>query len=433
MNQLNESIIPSEARHDILLDYRNTKMARSPHAYMRGNTAQFYEWLQKQRGHTLPEGPPIWTCGDCHMGNLGPLGDAEGNVEFEMRDFDQTVIGNPAHDLLRLALSLATAARGSSLPGVMTAQMLEHMMLGYTQAFVTQSDKDQVFRPEAVRWAMRKAIKRSWKKMAKERIANMRPSIPLGKNFWPLSPAEKVEISKLFALPAVLKLVTSLKSRHHDTQVKVLDAAYWVKGCSSLGLLRYAVLLDVGDKKNGEYCLIDIKQAIKSTAPQYSHVSMPRDNARRVIAGAQQLSPALGERMVAQRFLEHSVFLRELLPQDMKLEIDHFTLADATKVAHYLAYVVGRAHARQMDDATRKRWCDDLNLDRSKALAPPTWLWKSMVQLVANHEAGYLEHCRKYALLKPSNDLTDSNAKHGCVKATHDDVRIALALSGKAH
>jgi len=117
-----------------------------------------------------------------------------------------------------------------------------------------------------------------------------------------------------------------------------------------------------------------------------------------VVAGARQLAPALGERMVAQRFLDHGVFLRELLPQDLKLEIDRLTLADATKVARYLAFVVGQAHARQMDAAAKASWLVDLTLDRNKTLAAPDWLWDSTVQLIADHEAGYLEHCRKYAL-----------------------------------
>ena len=391
--------LPShEVRHELLLARRNEKMAVSPHAYVRGNTVRFYEWLHSKRGHALPNGPAVWICGDCHTGNLGPLADADGKVELELRDFDQAIIGNPAHDLVRLALSLATAARGSSLSGVVTAHMLEHMMQGYEQAFVTGPDKEHLLRPEPIRWVMRKAVARSWKQLAKERIADTRPTIPLGKNFWPLSRDEKSGIAKLFAVPDVLKLVRTLKSRRDDARVEVLDAAYWVKGCSSLGLLRYAVLLGVADKKNSEYCLIDIKQAVKTAAPRYNHISMPRDNARRVVAGARQLSPALGERMVAQRFLDHGVFIRELLPQDLKLEIDQLTLEDATKVAHYLAYVVGRAHARQMDDATQERWRVDLNLNRSKTLAAPTWLWDSVVQLIADHEAGYLEHCRKYAL-----------------------------------
>jgi uncharacterized protein (DUF2252 family) len=39
-----------------------------------------------------------------------------------------TVIGNPAHDLIRLGLSLASAARGSDLPGVAIARILEELI-----------------------------------------------------------------------------------------------------------------------------------------------------------------------------------------------------------------------------------------------------------------------------------------------------------------
>ena len=91
-------------------------MAVSAHAYVRGNALKFYEWLGSLEEGALPEGPAIWICGDCHVGNLGPVANAEGKVEIEIRDLDQTVIGNPAHDLIRLALSLATAARGSDCP-----------------------------------------------------------------------------------------------------------------------------------------------------------------------------------------------------------------------------------------------------------------------------------------------------------------------------
>ena len=66
-------------------------------------------------------------------GNLGPVANAKGQIEIEIRDLDQTVIGNPAHDLIRLALSLATAARGSDLPEVAAAKMLEQMIEGYSK------------------------------------------------------------------------------------------------------------------------------------------------------------------------------------------------------------------------------------------------------------------------------------------------------------
>ncbi len=65
-------------------------------------------------------------------------------------------------------------------------------------------------------------------------------------------------------------------------------------------------------------------------------------------------------------------------------------------MARYLAYVVGRSHASQMDMATRKEWRRELGLDRSKSLAAPSWLWSCVVKLIAHQETGYLEHCRKY-------------------------------------
>ena len=111
-----------EDRLLILTQARNLKMARSAHAYVRGSTAKFYEWLESSSRSQLPEGPAVWICGDCHVGNLGPLADAKGHVLIQIRDLDQTVIGNPAHDLVRLGLSLASAARGSDLPGVTTAR-----------------------------------------------------------------------------------------------------------------------------------------------------------------------------------------------------------------------------------------------------------------------------------------------------------------------
>jgi uncharacterized protein (DUF2252 family) len=67
------------------------------------------------------------------------------------------------------------------------------------------------------------------------------------------------------------------------------------------------------------------------------------------------------------------------------------------EVARFLARVVGKAHARQMDAATRTNWQKELARNRSKSLDAPTWLWSSVVALVASHEAAYLEHCRKFA------------------------------------
>ena len=129
-------MIKPNDRQRILTQTRNLKMARFAHSYVRGSTIQFYEWLGSNRRCKLPEGPQVWICGDCHVGNLGPLADAKGRVLVQIRDLDQTVIGNPVHDLVRLGLSLASAARGSDLPGVTTAKILEELNAGYRAALL---------------------------------------------------------------------------------------------------------------------------------------------------------------------------------------------------------------------------------------------------------------------------------------------------------
>lgn len=386
------------ARTKPLDELRNLKMARSAHAYVRGSTVQFYEWLHSQSGRRLPSGPPVWICGDCHAGNLGPTGDLKGRIDIHIRDLDQTVVGNPVHDLVRLGLSLATAARGSDLPGVATARMLEEMMRGYEQAFESSNDEEEPPRPAQVKAGMRSAVQRTWKHLAQERIEDTKPTIPLGKHFWSLSCAERSALKALCATDDIHTLVTSLKGRSRDDRVEMLDSAYWVKGCSSLGLQRYAVLLGVGDGDEQEFCLLDIKQAVAAAAPRAARAAMPRDNGKRVVEGARSLSPGLGNRMLATRILDNGFFVRELLPQDMKLELDQLSQSEAKRAAGYLAGVVGRAHARQMDLSTRASWIKDLQANRSHIFDAPSWLWTSVVELVGSHEKGYLEHCRLYAL-----------------------------------
>jgi uncharacterized protein (DUF2252 family) len=169
-------------RQSELSQTRNLKMARSAHAYVRGSTAKFYEWLEDSAGK-VPTGPPIWICGDCHVGNLGPLADAKGRVAIQIRDLDQTVIGNPAHDLIRLGLSLASAARGSDLPGVTTARILEELMGGYEAALGETSDspKDRSHRPKAVQLLLAQSVRRRWRNLAAERLETVRPAIPLSR------------------------------------------------------------------------------------------------------------------------------------------------------------------------------------------------------------------------------------------------------------
>src|SRR4029078_11845993 len=113
----------------------------------------------------IPKGPSVWICGDCHMSNLGPVSNADGRVEVRIRDLDHTVIGNPPRDLIRLALSLASAARGSDLPGATTAIILQEMVRGYEYSLASKKKRLE-HQPEAIQTILRHAVRPRWRQLA---------------------------------------------------------------------------------------------------------------------------------------------------------------------------------------------------------------------------------------------------------------------------
>jgi uncharacterized protein (DUF2252 family) len=116
----------------------------------------------------------------------------------------------------------------------MTARMIENMVDGYEQAFEPDWDgEDDEDLPDTIRELIRKSNKRTWKHLARERIADTSPAIPIGKRFWSLDKAEKKEIDQLFHIAEIKELATNLWSRDDDASVQLVDAAYWMKGCGA--------------------------------------------------------------------------------------------------------------------------------------------------------------------------------------------------------
>jgi uncharacterized protein (DUF2252 family) len=243
-----------------------------------------------------------------------------------------------------------------------------------------------------------RSVRRRWRHLAVERLDTVRPVVPLGKRFWALTAEERTGLAGLFSDEGVRALLTSLESRDGGDPVSLVDAAYWMKGCSSLGRLRFAAMIRIGEGKSSSLCLVDLKEAVAAAAPRAAGMAMPGDNAVRVVTGAKALSPNLGQRMIATRLLEKSIVLRELMPQDLKLEVGRLTQAKAVALATYLGGVVGKAHGRQMTAPQRKAWRTELDRAHPANLEAPTWLWSSVVDLLGIHERAYLDHCRVFAL-----------------------------------
>ena len=129
-------------------------------------------------------------------------------------------------------------------------------------------------------------------------------------------------------------LILTLNKRSEQAKVELIDAAYWMKGCSSLGKLRYAALVHVTGERKDKLSLIDVKEVGPAAAPSVQgRGEITSDYAERVVAGARALSPHLGERMAPGAVCGRPVFIRELMPEDLKLEMEQFSRSEASAAA----------------------------------------------------------------------------------------------------
>jgi uncharacterized protein (DUF2252 family) len=76
----------------------------------------------------------------------------------------------------------------------------------------------------------------------------------------------------------------------------------------------------------------------------------------------------------------------------LKLELENLTRPQVSVVAGFLATILSRAHARQLDVHARQQWATEIERSRTKILNAPSWLWPSVVDVMANQERGYLKH-----------------------------------------
>ena len=206
--------------------------------------SKFYEWLGQRATGICPHGPPIWICGDCHLGNLGPVADAKGRVA----DPDP----RPRPDRDRQSGARPHPPRP---------------VAGHGGARLGPARRHHRRIARAADGRLRGALAGDERRATKTprpspsgRVLEARGAPALatpGRGAHRQRRAARCRSASVLAADArgargdrravrheiVRRLVTSLQSRDDDAPVEVVDAAYWMKGCSSLGRLRYAVML----------------------------------------------------------------------------------------------------------------------------------------------------------------------------------------------
>jgi uncharacterized protein (DUF2252 family) len=346
-------------RNPALLQQKVARMAEGPFAFFRGTFHLFARDVLAGVSAALPlltgSGLEMDLVGDIHSENYGTFKADDGEIHYDINDFDETTTGRFDFDVCRLATSLFLAARErqdsleQAVPVPLAAlrtytdtlRRLARAKTAPTDASETQpcscTPLDELIRITA-------ATKRTafvnklteWKDGHRRLIRSLK--------YFNLPEDEKAQ---------ALRLLADYRRRHPDERDdfwQVEDVCGRVSGIGSMGRYRYVVLLAGKGSEEAKNVLLEFKEARPSAYDLYrqrdTDVAALKTWAERVITMQRQ------SQVASNRFLGHaldgdlSFQVRELGPHDARLDTRALEPGELEGVGCVQAAILARVHSR---------------------------------------------------------------------------------------
>ncbi|VTU15454.1 hypothetical protein SRS16CHR_01487 [Variovorax sp. SRS16] len=314
-------------------------MRASAFAFLRGTDHLFYERLP--RGGLFRTAPRVWACGDLHLENFGSYKGDNRLVYFDINDFDEAMLAPASWDLVRLLASLRVGADSLSISPREASALCKDFLQAYVsslaegKAYWVERDTAHGLvrelldglrhRPRARLLAARTTVQRGRRVLRVD-----------GKKALPATAAQRAAIGEFMA---------AFAARQSDPAFyEVIDIARRIAGTGSLGVDRFAILVQGKGSPDGHY-LLDLKQALPSSLAPYLKVPQPawESEAHRVVALQRRVQA------VSMAFLQPVLFgggscvLRALQPSEDRMTLDR-SQRSMTELAQALQ-VMGRVVA----------------------------------------------------------------------------------------
>ena len=347
-----------------LLGLRHQRMALSPWNFYRGAAAVMAADLAS-RPHSRIE---VQLCGDAHVLNFGMWATPERNLNFDLRDFDETLPGPFEWDVARLVASLVVAARENGVKqaksdAAVTAavdayrnRMRYYSTLPLLDIWYEGTRFDQFidyFEPAdrgqvKVQFEKNKESRTSrgaFEKLTTERRGRARitPQPPLRVT---LDDDEQGDIVE--GLLEGYRLTLQEDRRRLFDRFTPVDVVRQVVGVGSVGMVVYLVLLEGSSTRDPLF--LQCKQAGPSVYESHTYSSEHDNHGARVIAGKRMVQSATDIFVGWASMGDRDFYVRQF--RDMKL-IPTTDLIAPVLVEFGIACgnTLARAHARSGDPA----------------------------------------------------------------------------------
>ncbi|SIO36022.1 Uncharacterized conserved protein, DUF2252 family [Singulisphaera sp. GP187] len=325
------------------------RMDENPFAFFRGTDHLFAcSWLEYQPPDV---GPPVLICGDLHLENFGAYEAEDGEILFDINDFDEALVAPVSLDLVRCTASILIAAEIWHLTPLQAVGMALAFLDDYRRALTSMPRDHSVAEGlsllgPGVLWNRTGVTgpvdpvsllgrNTEFTKKGRRRIIRNEKHPP-------------IRASRFKAIErAVEKFGTNTST---PEAYSVLDVTARILGIGSLGLPRYVVLVE-GPGPADENWLLDIKAVCSPSLRSCTDAPQPdygESEAHRVVYAQHvlQAKPMLGLAVIE---IEGQWYrMRQLIPDENRASLDRLR-RDPDKLReaiHVAGRVTGHSHLR---------------------------------------------------------------------------------------
>jgi len=369
-------------REPDLVPIRYGRMLSSPFAFFRGGPAI----MANDLAGMPTSGITVQLCGDAHLVNFGLFGSPERDLVFSVNDFDETLPGPWEWDVLRLAASVAVAARQNGwsrshqheaartavrayreamlgfaelptlklwylhMPAAQVLELADRMEaeFGMKAPKLAPDRLERIFARARAHDDLAALAKLCETDGTTLRLASRPPLLVPVRELWAADDAEQIAEDIRQTMAGYL---TSLRDDRRDLleQFEVVDMARKVVGVGSVGTRCYVFLLQ--GKGHDDVLFLQVKQAEASVLEPHLEPSGYDNHGHRVVTGQRLLQT------VPDIFLGwsrgpngHDYYFRQLW--DMKGGIDPAKLTHGGLCIYggLCGWTLARAHGRGGDE-----------------------------------------------------------------------------------
>ncbi len=252
LHKANQSL----AINDKALKY--CKMQSDVYLFYRGTNHLFWQdWYQHPslKRFSNPK-TQIWLQADLHADNFGAYGDSQGQVIYDLNDFDESFIADYQYDTLRMATSLYLIVEGNDKLEDADAAVDAFSSSYFKQLQKLRDDNAEtrlVFTKDNTKGKLDNFLKKVEKKQSQKKML----AEWANKNSFRIKDNADLEAVDVKTAKSLTKILA---------EYKVLDVAKRLNaGTGSLGTARYYVLIDDAGVKR----ILDVKQQSKVAAYPY--------------------------------------------------------------------------------------------------------------------------------------------------------------------